>query len=72
MPTEPVIYAQENSAPQTATELERFSQSLQDQDVHALVSYMEDLARRQPVAFIGSVALLGFLASHALQGSAEG
>lgn len=56
---------------QAAAGLERLSHSLRDQDLNALVGQVEDFARRQPTAFIGSAALLGFLAARFLKSSAE-
>jgi hemerythrin superfamily protein len=56
---------------QAAAGLERFSHGLQEQDLRSLVHQVEDFARRQPVAFIGSAALLGFLAARFLKSSAE-
>jgi hemerythrin superfamily protein len=56
---------------QAAAGLERFSQTLRDRDFHAVVGHVEDFARRQPVAFIGGAALLGFLTSRFLKSSAE-
>jgi hemerythrin superfamily protein len=56
---------------QAATGLERFSHGLQERDLSSLLHQVEDFARRQPVAFIGSAALLGFLAARFLKSSAE-
>jgi ElaB/YqjD/DUF883 family membrane-anchored ribosome-binding protein len=56
---------------QAATGLERFSQSLRDRDFNTVVGQLEDFARRQPVAFVGGAALLGFLASRFLKSTAE-
>jgi hemerythrin superfamily protein len=56
---------------QAAAGLERFSHNLRDQDFNTVIGYVEDFARRQPVAFIGSAALLGFLASRFLKSSAQ-
>jgi hemerythrin-like domain-containing protein len=56
---------------QAAAGLERFSHGLQDRDLSSLLHQVEDFARRQPVAFIGSAALLGFLAARFLKSSAE-
>jgi hypothetical protein len=36
-----------------------------------VIGQVEDFARRQPVAFIGGAALLGFLASRFLKSSTE-
>jgi hypothetical protein len=56
---------------QAAQGLERFSQTLRQRDLHAVVGQVEDFARRQPAVFIGSAALLGFLAARFLKSSAE-
>jgi hypothetical protein len=56
---------------QAASGLERFSHSIRDQDFNTLVRQVEDFARRQPAVFIGSAALLGFLATRFLKSSAE-
>jgi hypothetical protein len=71
MHTKSDIYVQESHTPQATAGLERFFQSRRNQEFATLVGYMEDLAQHQPVAFIGSMALLGFLASQAMQGSIE-
>jgi hypothetical protein len=56
---------------QAAAGLERFSHGLQEQDLGSLLHQVEDFARRQPVAFIGSAAFLGFLAARFLKSSGE-
>jgi hypothetical protein len=56
---------------QAASGLERFSHNLRDRDFNTVVGQVEEFARRQPVAFIGGAALLGFLASRFLKSSAE-
>jgi hemerythrin-like domain-containing protein len=56
---------------QAAAGLERFSHGLQERDLGSLLHQVEDFARQQPVAFIGSAALLGFLAARFLKSSAE-
>jgi hemerythrin superfamily protein len=56
---------------QAAQGLERLSQTLRQRDLHAVVEQVEDFARRQPAVFIGSAALLGFLAARFLKSSAE-
>ena len=56
---------------QAAEGLERFSQTLKDRDLGTLVGQVEDFARHQPGAFIGSAALLGFMAARFLKSSAE-
>jgi len=56
---------------QAAEGLERFSRTLKDRDLGTLVGQVEDFARNQPGAFIGSAALLGFMAARFLKSSAE-
>jgi hemerythrin-like domain-containing protein len=56
---------------QAAAGLERFSHSLRDRDLRGFIDQVEDFARRQPIAFVGGAALLGFLASRFLKSSAE-
>jgi hemerythrin superfamily protein/ElaB/YqjD/DUF883 family membrane-anchored ribosome-binding protein len=56
---------------QAATGLERFSQSLRERNLSSLVGQVEDFARQQPVAFIGTAALVGFLAARFLKSSSE-
>jgi hemerythrin superfamily protein len=56
---------------QAAVGVERFSQSLRERDFSTVVGQVEEFARRQPMAFVGGAALLGFLASRFLKSSAE-
>jgi hypothetical protein len=56
---------------QAAEGLQRFSQTLKDRDLGSLVGQVEDFARHQPGAFIGSAALLGFMAARFLKSSSE-
>ena len=56
---------------QAAEGLERFSRTLKDRDLGTLVGQVEDFARHQSGAFIGSAALLGFMAARFLKSSAE-
>lgn len=56
---------------QAAEGLQRFSQTLKDRDLNSLMGQVEDFARHQPGAFIGSAALLGFMAARFLKSSAE-
>jgi hypothetical protein len=56
---------------QAAEGIERFSRTLKDRDMSALVGQVESFARNQPGAFIGSAALLGFMAARFLKSSAE-
>jgi hypothetical protein len=55
---------------QAAQSLERFSQTLRERDINAIVGQVQDFARRQPAVFIGSAALLGFMAARFLKSSA--
>jgi hemerythrin superfamily protein len=57
---------------QAADGLERFSHNLRDRELSSVIGQVEDFARRQPMAFIGGAAVLGFLASRFLKSSAEG
>ena len=56
---------------QAAEGLQRFSQTLKDRDLGSLMGQVENFARHQPGAFIGSAALLGFMATRFLKSSAE-
>jgi len=56
---------------QAAQGLERFSKTLRERDINAIVGEVQDFARRQPAAFIGSAALLGFMAARFLKSSSE-
>lgn len=56
---------------QAAQGLERFAHTLRERDLQAMVGQVEAFARRQPAVFIGSAALLGFLAARFLKSSAE-
>ena len=56
---------------QAAEGLQRFSQTLKDRDLGSLIGQVENFARHQPGAFIGSAALLGFMATRFLKSSAE-
>lgn len=58
-------------AGEAAQGLERFSQTLRERDINTIMGQVEDFARRQPAVFIGSAALLGFLAARFLKSSAE-
>lgn len=49
----------------------RFSDTVKNKDVDELLSVAEDFGRRQPVAFMGAAALLGFAASRFLFASAK-
>jgi hemerythrin superfamily protein len=56
---------------QAAEGLERFSHRLRERGISSVVDQVEGFARRQPMAFIGGAALLGFLASRFLKSSAQ-
>jgi CRP-like cAMP-binding protein len=56
---------------QAAEGLQRFSQTLKDRDLGSLMGQIENFARHQPGAFIGSAALLGFMAARFLKSSGE-
>jgi ElaB/YqjD/DUF883 family membrane-anchored ribosome-binding protein len=49
----------------------KFSDTIRNNDVDALLGMANDFGRRQPVAFIGMAALLGFAASRFLVASAN-
>jgi hypothetical protein len=54
-----------------ADNAEKLSSSIRDNSVDELVSMAQDFGRRQPAAFIGAAALLGFAASRFLMASAS-
>ena len=54
-----------------ADNAERLSSSIRDNSVDQLVGMAQDFGRRQPAAFIGAAALLGFAASRFLMASAS-
>lgn len=56
---------------QAADKLDGFARSLRDQDVRALMTQAEDLARRQPGLFLGGAMLSGFLLARFLKSSGE-
>lgn len=49
----------------------RISETVRDNDVDALVGMAQDFGRKQPVAFMGAAALLGFAASRFVLASAK-
>lgn len=49
----------------------RISQTVRDNDVDGIMSMAQDFGRKQPAAFIGAAALLGFAASRFLLASAK-
>jgi hypothetical protein len=52
-----------------ADQLDRFSSRLKDKDVGELMRDAQDLARRQPMLFIGSALVLGFAGARFLKSS---
>jgi hypothetical protein len=50
---------------------ERLSSTLRDNDVDQIVEIAQDFGRRQPAAFMGAAALLGFAASRFVLASAK-
>lgn len=52
-----------------ADTLQSFSESLRSKDLDALVRDAESFARRQPLAFIGAAAVVGYLAVRFLKAS---
>ena len=49
----------------------RISSTVRDNDVDAILSMAQDFGRKQPAAFIGAAALLGFAASRFMLASAK-
>jgi hypothetical protein len=49
----------------------KISSTVRDNDVDAIFSMAQDFGRKQPAAFIGAAALLGFAASRFLMASAK-
>lgn len=54
-----------------AEQTERFSSTIRNNDVDALLGMANDFGRRQPAAFLGMAALLGFAASRFLMATAN-
>jgi hypothetical protein len=54
-----------------ADNAEKLSGLVRDNDVDQLLSMAQDFGRRQPVAFLGAAALLGFAASRFVTASAQ-
>lgn len=54
-----------------ADNAEKLSSAIRDNDVDQLLGMAQDFGRRQPVAFIGAAALLGFAASRFVTASAK-
>jgi ElaB/YqjD/DUF883 family membrane-anchored ribosome-binding protein len=54
-----------------ADKTEQFSETIRNNDVDALLGMANDFGRKQPVAFLGMAALLGFAASRFLVASAN-
>lgn len=49
----------------------RITETVRDNDVDAIMSMAQDFGRKQPAAFLGAAALLGFAASRFLMASAK-
>lgn len=62
--------AAERTLGQIANGFADASESLHDRDLGELISAASDVAKRNPVAFIGGAVLLGFAASRFLKASA--
>jgi hypothetical protein len=54
-----------------ADTVQNFSETIRNKDVDELLSMAQDFGRRQPVAFMGAMALMGFAASRFLMASAR-
>jgi hypothetical protein len=54
-----------------ADNAEKLSAAIRDNDVDQLLGMAQDFGRRQPVAFMGAAALLGFAASRFVTASAK-
>ena len=54
-----------------ADNAEKLSDTIRNNDVEQILSMAQDFGRRQPVAFMGAAALLGFAASRFLMASAK-
>lgn len=54
-----------------ADNAEKLSSAIRDNDVDQLLGMAQDFGRRQPVAFMGAAALLGFAASRFVMASAK-
>lgn len=57
-------------AERAAEGLERFSSTLRERDLNALVQQTEDFARRQPGIFVGGAVVTGFLLARFFRSSA--
>lgn len=51
--------------------IEQFSRTLKDREIDELYSEVEDLARRQPVYFLGGALILGVLAARFVKSAAQ-
>ena len=60
-----------NIAQTAAQQTDRVARYLQETDARQLVSNVEDLARRQPLLFLGGAFLLGMAASRLLKAGTE-
>jgi len=56
---------------QAADQIDRWSQRLREKDVNDIVRDVQQLARRQPAAFIGSAFALGLVGARFIKSSAE-
>ena len=56
---------------QAADQIDRWSQRLREKDVNEIVRDVQQLARRQPAAFIGSAFALGLVGARFIKSSAE-
>jgi hypothetical protein len=54
-----------------ADNAERLSGAIRDKSVDQLIGMAQDFGRKQPAAFIGAAALLGFVASRFVMASAS-
>jgi hypothetical protein len=54
-----------------ADNAEKLSATIRDKDVDQLLGIAQDFGRRQPIAFMGAAALLGFAASRFITASAK-
>src|SRR5690606_200792 len=63
--------ASANYARMIADNAEKLSATIRDNDVDQLLGMAQDFGRRQPVAFMGAAALLGFAASRFVLASAK-
>jgi hypothetical protein len=55
-----------------AETVQNFSETLKNKDIDELLGMAQDFGRRQPVLFMGAMALMGFAASRFIMASAKG